>query len=108
MLQGLAELAEQVRDNKELSTAIATQFRLKNTMGYGLNALLDYHDPLDILCHLLIGSEGTLGFIADITYRTVAVPKATATGLYLFPDSHAACAVIPALKQLGGKPLVDG
>ncbi len=101
LLQGLAELAEQVRNDDELSHTIATQFRLKNTMGYGLNALLDYHDPLDILCHLLIGSEGTLGFIADITYRTVAVPKASATGLYLFPDSHAACAVIPALKLLG-------
>lgn len=101
LLEGLADLAKQVRDNAELSHMIATQFRLKNTMGYGLNALLDYTNPLDILCHLLIGSEGTLGFIADITYRTIAVPQASATGLYLFPDSHAACAVIPALKQIG-------
>lgn len=101
LLQQLQELGEQVRSNAELSTNIATQFRLKNTMGYGLNALLDYQDPLDILAHLMIGSEGTLGFIADITYRTIAVPKDSATGLYLFPDSHAACAVIPALKELG-------
>ncbi|WP_258807615.1 FAD-binding and (Fe-S)-binding domain-containing protein [Pseudidiomarina sp. CB1] len=101
LLQALEELAEQVRANPQLSDTIATQFRLKNTMGYGLNALLDYHDGLDILAHLLIGSEGTLGFIADITYRTVAVPQASATGLYLFPDSHAACAVIPALKAIG-------
>lgn len=101
LLQQLQDLGEQVRANAELSANIATQFRLKNTMGYGLNALLDYQDPLDILAHLLIGSEGTLGFIADITYRTIAVPKASATGLYLFPDSHAACAVIPKLKALG-------
>lgn len=101
LLTELAALATEVRENSELSASIATQFRLKNTMGYGLNALLDYHDPLAILCHLLIGSEGTLGFIADITYRTIAVPQVSATGLYLFANSHAACAVIPALKALG-------
>ncbi|RUO63208.1 4Fe-4S ferredoxin [Pseudidiomarina insulisalsae] len=101
LLDGLAQLAEEVRENTELAAAIASQYRLKNTMGYGLNALLDYHDPVAILSHLLIGSEGTLGFIADITYRTVALPQTSATGLYLFPDSHAACAIIPQLKEIG-------
>ncbi len=101
LLDGLATLARQVQSDTELSAKIAQQYRLKNTMGYGLNALLDYQDPLAILTHLLIGSEGTLGFIADITYRTVPLPAASATGLYLFPSSHAACAVISDLKAIG-------
>jgi len=40
---------------------------MKNTTGYGLNALTDFTDPVDILAHLMIGSEGTLGFISSIT-----------------------------------------
>ena len=44
---------------------------MKNTTGYSLNALVDFDDPVDILAHLMIGSEGTLGFIGEITYRTV-------------------------------------
>ena len=44
---------------------------MKNTMGYGVNSLLDYSTPVDILQHLLIGSEGTLGFVASATYRTL-------------------------------------
>lgn len=101
LLQALAELAQEVRDDADLSSKITHQYRLKNTLGYGLNALLDYQDPVAILTHLLIGSEGTLGFIADITYQTIALPKASATGLYLFADSHAACAVIADLKAIG-------
>ena len=41
-------------------------------MGYGLNSLVDFETPVDILQHLLIGSEGTLGFVASATYRTPA------------------------------------
>ncbi len=37
---------------------------MKNTTGYGLNALVDFDDPVQILAHLMIGSEGTLGFIS--------------------------------------------
>ena len=37
---------------------------MKNTTGYGLNALVDFDDPVQILAHLMIGSEGTLGFLA--------------------------------------------
>ena len=54
-----------------LAARIRHKFRMKNTTGYSLNALVDFSDPIDILAHLMIGSEGTLGFISEITYRTV-------------------------------------
>ncbi|GGW79476.1 FAD-binding and (Fe-S)-binding domain-containing protein [Alteromonas halophila] len=99
LLATLTELATTIATTPGLSDAIAHQFRLKNTMGYGLNALVDFSDPIDMLSHLMIGSEGTLGFIVDITYHTIEIPVLRATGLYLFPDIDAACALIPVLRD---------
>ncbi|MBQ4827681.1 FAD-binding oxidoreductase [Alteromonas sp. MMG017] len=98
LLASLAALRNTLLKNSVLTEKVRYQYRLKNTMGYGLNALLDYENPLDIFTHLMIGSEGTLGFIANITYNTVPLPRARETGLYIFKDFKAACAVIPALK----------
>jgi D-lactate dehydrogenase len=61
----------QTRADDTLAGRIRHKYRMKNTTGYGLNALVDFEDPIDILAHLMIGSEGTLGFISEITYRTV-------------------------------------
>lgn len=98
LLASLAALRNSLLANTALTEKVRYQYRLKNTMGYGLNALLDYDNPLDIFTHLMIGSEGTLGFIANITYNTVPLPRARETGLYLFENFKDACAVIPALK----------
>lgn len=98
MLSALSSLRSTLLQNTKLVEKIRYQYRIKNTMGYGLNALLDFDDPLDILTHLMIGSEGTLGFIANITYNTIPLPRVRQTALYLFDDFEHACAVIPALK----------
>ena len=67
----LDALARATRGDAALAARIRHKFRMKNTTGYSLNALVDFSDPIDILAHLMIGSEGTLGFISEITYRTV-------------------------------------
>lgn len=98
LVNGLTNLAAQVQANPDLREKIRHKFRLKNTTGYSLNALVDFTDPLDILQHLLIGSEGTLGFIAEINYHTVPEHAHKATALVLFPDIEAACLAVTALK----------
>ena len=98
LLNGLLALAAKVRANPPLRERIQHKFRLKNTTGYSLNALVDYTDPIDILQHLLIGSEGTLGFIAEINYHTVPEHPHKATALVLFPTIEAACLAVTALK----------
>jgi len=87
----VADLAQRVKSNAALSARIRHKYRIKNTTGYSLHALIDFDDPLDIIAHLMIGSEGTLGFISEITYRTVPDPPCHSTTLVLFPDIRAAC-----------------
>ena len=74
---------------------------MKNTMGYGVNAFLDHDEPLDILVHLMVGSEGTLGFVAEAVFRTVEVLEHVATGLLVFADIEPATSSVPQLIDAG-------
>jgi D-lactate dehydrogenase len=97
-LSELGEMGRATRADATLSERIARKYAIKNTMGYSLNALVDYEDPFDILAHLMIGSEGTLGFISEITYRTVPDPRHKANALAFFPDIRSACDAVARLK----------
>jgi D-lactate dehydrogenase len=83
------------------SEIVRRQFRIKNTMGYGINALLDFERPIDILVHLLIGSEGTLGFVAEAVFHTVPLHAAAATGLLVFANMDGATGALPRLVEAG-------
>src|SRR5215218_889246 len=98
LAQGLAELARATREDASLAGRIRHKFRLKNTTGYSLNALVDFSDPVDILAHLMIGSEGTLGFISEITYETVEEHAHKASALVLFDHLETACSAVTRLK----------
>jgi D-lactate dehydrogenase len=99
LVEGLGQLALATRGDVTLAARIRHKFRLKNTTGYSLNALVDFSDPIDILAHLMIGSEGTLGFISEITYRTVEEHAHKASALILFDRLETACSAVTLLKQ---------
>ena len=99
LLDGLTGLREQVLADGELAERIRYKFKIKNTTGYSLNALVDFEDPFEIMQHLLIGSEGTLGFIAEVVYRTVIEHRHKASALMYFPDIRTACEATIILGQ---------
>ena len=99
MIQDISEMASSVKANVELAERIARKFKMKNTTGYSLNALVDFTDPFEIIEHLMIGSEGTLGFIAEISYKTVIEHSCKATSLMVFPDIEKACNAVSLLKS---------
>ncbi|KMM87712.1 FAD-binding and (Fe-S)-binding domain-containing protein [Pseudomonas lundensis] len=99
LLEQLATLALETRANTELAAKIRHKYRLKNTTGLSLNALVDFDDPLDILSHLLVGSEGTLGFISSVTYDTVIDHPNKASALIVFPDVETCCTAVTVLKS---------
>ena len=109
-LKGIVDLRDEIFEDTELSELIRRKYRIKNTTGYGLNSFLDFNDPIDILTHLMVGSEGTLGFIAQATYRTVPEYAYHASALALFPDIRSACLATVALKtdaKVGSVELMD-
>lgn len=101
LVGGLHMLRTRLRTTPSSIAAINRLFAIKNTMGYGLNALLEFHRPVDIISHLLIGSEGTLGFVAEATFRTVPLAPHTAALLALFPTLDAATAAVQGLVAHG-------
>lgn len=99
--RGLARLREKVRSEPAMRSRIEHQFAMKNTMGYALNAFLDHDEPVQILAHLMVGSEGTLGYIASVVLRTVPVPTHNATTLLMLADIGAATDALPGLLEAG-------
>ncbi|WP_067177911.1 FAD-binding and (Fe-S)-binding domain-containing protein [Microtetraspora niveoalba] len=97
LAEGLERLRDRVRGNPESARRVKAQFSLKNTMGYGLNSFLDHDTPAEILAHLVVGSEGTLGFVAEAVFRTVPAHRIAATGLLVFPTLRGAMAAMPEI-----------
>ncbi len=98
---GLIAIRDRVRSNPESVALIERLFSIKNTMGYGVNSLLDFDSPAKILEHLIIGSEGTLAFVAEATFRTVPAFSDMATGLLIFSSLSDATGSLPALVKAG-------
>ncbi len=103
LAQGLLDLREEILGDDRLKEKIEHKYRIKNTLGYSLNALLDFEKPLDIFVHLLVGAEGTLAFLSEITLKTVPDPQHKTTGLVLFDSLEETCRAIPFLRDLGAE-----
>ena len=105
--RGLLELKQRIlsstalHKNETLIQRVRRRYQMKNTNGYLLNAFLDFDTPLDILTHLLIGSEGTLGFIAEAVLYTLPDYPRRYTGQLYFRNIQDAASAIAPLKDSG-------
>lgn len=67
----LLALRKEILQDTKLCELIKRKFAIKNTTGYSINALLDFSEIKDIINHLFIGAEGTLGFVSSVEYECV-------------------------------------
>ncbi len=98
---GVEAIRDQLRGNASLRERVARKFQIKNTMGYRLCAFLDADTPLEIFRRLVIGSEGTLAFVAEAVFDTVPLGAHTTIALVMFEDIDAAADAVPALVAAG-------
>jgi D-lactate dehydrogenase len=99
LIASIESMRDAVARNNALRQRIVKKFSIKNTTGYSLNALVDFHDPIDIIAHLMVGSEGTLGFVSQVTYNTVPEHAHKASALLLFADIEMTSQAVTALSQ---------
>jgi D-lactate dehydrogenase len=101
LVASLEAIRDEIRADAELAERIRRKFAIKNTTGYRLCAFLDADEPLEIFRRLLVGSEGTLAFIAEVVFETVPVPPLTTTAWIHFPSIDAATAPVGDLVASG-------
>jgi D-lactate dehydrogenase len=100
---GLMQLRSQLLADDELAQRVRRKFAIRNTNGYALSALLDADTPLEIFRRLLVGSEGTLAFVAEAVIDTIPAPAVTTVSWIVLPSISDAAALVPGLVGLGAE-----
>ena len=101
LLDELLQIRQIILGDIELTERIRRKYSIKNTCGYAVNALVDFEDPVDILTHLMVGSEGTLGFVSNATIETIDTYSLRATALIFFPNLSSAAKAVTRWSESG-------
>jgi D-lactate dehydrogenase len=99
LIEEIESLRDTIKNDETLYHLIKNKFKIKNTTGYSINALVDYQDPIEIIKHLMVGSEGTLAFISNVTFKTVIDEKHKSCSLIIFNTIQDACNATILLKS---------
>ncbi|MBP6549717.1 MAG: FAD-binding oxidoreductase [Flavobacterium sp.] len=99
LIEEIENLRDTIKNDETLYHFIKNKFKIKNTTGYSINALVDYQDPIEIIKHLMVGSEGTLAFISNVTFKTVIDEKYKSCSLLIFNTIQDACNATILLKS---------
>lgn len=99
-IRRIEELRDQVRVNKSLAERIRYKYAIKNVTGLNILPFICFDDPFDIIAHLLVGSEGTLAFLSEVTMATEYDYPCKASAMLYFSDIKEACRAVVAMKKL--------
>lgn len=99
-IRRIEELRDQVRANKSLAERIRYKYAIKNVTGLNILPFIRFDDPFDIIAHLLVGSEGTLALLSEVTMATEYDYPCKASAMLYFSDIKEACRAVVAMKKL--------
>ena len=99
-LAKIEALRDKVRADKELAERISRKYSIKNVTGLNLRPLVAYDDPFDIIAHSIVGSEGTLAFLSEVTMRTLKDYRYKASAMVYFLTMKESCEAVVAMKKL--------
>ena len=99
-IKKIEDLRDRVRADQELSDRIRLKYSIKNVTGLNIRPLLAYDDPFDIMAHCMVGSEGTLAFLSEVTMKTLHDYKYKASAMVYFLTMKESCEAVVAMKKL--------
>ena len=99
-IKKIENLRDRVRADKELSERIRMKYSIKNVTGLNIRPLLAYDDPFDIMAHCMVGSEGTLAFLSEVTMKTLYDYPYKASAMVYFMTMKESCEAVVAMKKL--------
>ena len=99
-LAKIEALRDKVRTDKDLAERIQKKYSIKNVTGLNLRPLVAYDDPFDIMAHSLVGSEGTLAFLSEVTMKTLHDYPFKASAMVYFLTMKESCEAVVAMKKL--------
>lgn len=101
LCEGLLKIRTEILANDTLRNRIAEKYSIKNVTGYAMNSFLDFSDPIDIFTHLMIGGEGTLGYIVSAVLKTLPLLSTYSSAMLYFPTVTKAAAAAAPLGRSG-------
>ena len=101
MLRSIEALRDEVLADKELVERIRHKYSIKNVTGLNILPLITFSDPFDIILHLLVGSEGTLAFLSEVTMKTLKIAPLQANAMVYFKDMVQAARAVISMRSLG-------
>ena len=99
-LRSIEALRDKVRADEALAERIRKKYSIKNVTGLNLRPLVAYDDPFDIIAHSLVGSEGTLAFLSEVTMKTLRDYPYKASAMVYFLTMKESCEAVVAMKKL--------
>ena len=99
-IKKIEDLRDSVRADKQLADRIKQKYSIKNVTGLNIRPLIAYDDPFDIMAHCLVGSEGTLAFLSEVTMKTLHDYKYKASAMVYFLTMKESCEAVVAMKKL--------
>ncbi len=96
----IEKLRDKVRADKELADRITKKYSIKNVTGLNLRPLVAYDDPFDIIAHSMVGSEGTLAFLSEVTMKTLKDYPFKASAMVYFMTMKESCEAVVAMKKM--------
>lgn len=98
-IKGIEDLRDEILADKELSDRIRYKYSIKNVTGLNIFPFVRFQDPFDIMAHLLVGSEGTLAFMSQVTMKTLPLPAKEASAMVYFGTIREAAEAVVALRK---------
>ena len=99
-VQKIKDLRDEVRKNVKLCERIKYKYAIKNVTGLNILPFVRFDDPFDIITHLMVGSEGTLAFLSEVTMNTEFDYPFKASAMLYFKEIKEACKAVVAMKKL--------